>query len=91
MLTLASAHGILILTNLDTYGVLFMLLNAHNPNLLTLEQARLTLNVSRQTIYNMVNRGELIPTKRIYLGKQLRRYFDRNDVLALRNKRNPDL
>jgi excisionase family DNA binding protein len=55
--------------------------------LLSMQQAADALAVSRPTFYEMLERGEVVPTEVRQLGRQIRRYFRRSDIEALHRKR----
>jgi hypothetical protein len=55
--------------------------------LITFEQARILLGVTRVTIYKMLERRDLIPILEVKRGKQTRRFFMHNDVIAVKDKR----
>ncbi len=63
------------------------MLHANGNGLLTFEQTRELLGVTRMTVYNMLHRNELIPTKIILLGKQQRRFFSKDHVLTIKASR----
>lgn len=59
--------------------------------LLTFEQTANKLNISRVTLYRIIERGDLKPAVVIVFGKQRRSYFHENEVDTLAKQRNPQL
>jgi DNA-binding transcriptional MerR regulator len=67
---------------LQTEGVIFL---AQSSDELTVRQAAELLNVTTTTIYNLVAEGRLVPSRVEPKVKNVKRFFRRADVEALRS------